>query len=106
MSAHLAERPQNLKSADAQIVDAVVVGAGLGGIYQLYRLLKDGLNVRSFEAADGIGGVWYWNRYPGARVDSHFPFYQYWFSKELWDEAAWLERFPGQPEIERYGTCQ
>jgi cation diffusion facilitator CzcD-associated flavoprotein CzcO len=102
----LAERPQNLKSADAQIVDAVVVGAGLGGIYQLYRLLKDGLNVRSFEAADGIGGVWYWNRYPGARVDSHFPFYQYWFSKELWDEAAWLERFPGQPEIERYGTCQ
>lgn len=102
MSAHSAERPQTLKSADAQIVDAVVVGAGLGGIYQLYRLLQDGLKVRTFEAADGIGGVWYWNRYPGARVDSHFPFYQYWFSKELWDEGAWSERFPGQPEIERY----
>jgi len=85
-----------------QVLDAVVVGAGFGGIYQLYRLLKDGLAVRAFEAADGVGGVWYWNRYPGARVDSHFPHYQYWFSKELWDEGEWTETFPAQPEIERY----
>jgi acetone monooxygenase len=88
--------------ARGEILDAIVVGAGLGGIYQLYRLLNDGLRVKAFEAAEGVGGVWYWNRYPGARVDSHFPFYQYWFAKELWDEAEWSERFPGQPEIERY----
>jgi acetone monooxygenase len=88
--------------SDAELLDAVVVGAGLGGIYQLYRLVKDGLKLKAFEAADGVGGVWYWNRYPGARVDSHFPFYQYWFAKELWDEADWSERFPAQPEIERY----
>jgi acetone monooxygenase (methyl acetate-forming) len=86
----------------AQVLDAVVIGAGFGGIYQLYRLLKDGLQVRSFEAAGGVGGVWYWNRYPGARVDSHFPHYQYWFSKELWDEGDWKETFPAQPEIEQY----
>ncbi len=83
-------------------LDAVVVGAGLAGLYQLYRLLQLGLNVRTFEAANGVGGVWFWNRYPGARVDSHFPFYQYWFSKELWDESDWKERFPGQVEIEDY----
>jgi acetone monooxygenase len=83
-------------------VDVVVVGAGLAGIYQLHRLLEDGLKVRSFEAADGVGGVWYWNRYPGARVDSHFPFYQYWFSKELWDESQWTQHFPDQREIEAY----
>ena len=87
---------------DAQVLDAVVIGAGFGGVYQLYRLLKDGLQVRSFEAAGGVGGVWYWNRYPGARVDSHFPHYQYWFSKELWDEGDWKETFPAQPEIEQY----
>ena len=85
-----------------QVLDAVVIGAGFGGVYQLYRLLKDGLKVRAFEAAPGVGGVWFWNRYPGARVDSHFPYYQYWFSKELWDEGEWTETFPAQPEIERY----
>lgn len=85
-----------------QLADVVVVGAGLSGIYQLYRLLKDGLNVVAFEAASGVGGVWFWNSYPGARVDSHFPHYQYWFSKALWDDADWSERFPAQPEIARY----
>jgi acetone monooxygenase (methyl acetate-forming) len=93
---------KTMNEVSPQVLDVVVVGAGLGGIYQLYRTLKDGLTCRAFEAADGIGGVWYWNRYPGARVDSHFPFYQYWFAKELWDEADWSERFPAQPEIERY----
>ena len=92
----------NAQIDDTTVLDAVVVGAGLGGIYQLYRLAQSGKRVRSFEAGAGLGGVWYWNRYPGARVDSHFPFYQYWFSKELWDEGNWTERFPGQPEIERY----
>ncbi len=87
---------------DLEQLDAVVVGAGLNGIYQIYRLVQQGLNIRAFEAGDGVGGVWYWNRYPGARCDSHFPFYQYWFSKELWDEADWKERFPGQADIEAY----
>ena len=78
------------------------MGAGLNGIYQLYSLVERGLTVRTFEAGEGVGGVWYWNRYPGARCDSHFPFYQYWFSKALWDEADWKERFPGQADIEAY----
>lgn len=94
--------PLKPEHSAGQTVDAVVVGAGLSGIYQLYRLLKDGLTVRAFEAGADVGGVWFWNRYPGARVDSHFPYYQYWFSKELWDETSWTERFPAQPEIERY----
>ncbi len=93
---------EGVSTSTAQVVDAVVVGAGLGGVYQLYRLLKDGLKVRAFEAASGVGGVWFWNRYPGARVDSHFPHYQFWFSKELWDEGEWTETFPAQPEIETY----
>ena len=102
MSQNTTVMPQTTTDIGPAVVDAVVIGAGLGGIYQLYRLLRDGLTVKTFEAADGVGGVWFWNRYPGARVDSHFPFYQYWFAKELWDEANWSERFPAQPEIERY----
>ncbi len=85
-----------------QQVDAVVVGAGFAGLYQLHRLLKQGLNVRSFEAGNGVGGTWYWNRYPGARVDSQSHLYQYWFSDELLAEWNWGERFPAQPETERY----
>jgi acetone monooxygenase (methyl acetate-forming) len=92
----------NSRPGAVETLDAVVVGAGLAGLYQLHRLVQLGLNVRAFEAAEGVGGVWHWNRYPGARVDSHLPFYQYWFSKDLWDEADWTERFPAQPEIERY----
>lgn len=82
--------------------DAVVVGAGLAGLHQLYRLRQLGLNVVAFEASDGVGGVWHHNRYPGARVDSHFPHYQYWFSRDLWEESEWTERFPAQAEIEAY----
>lgn len=82
--------------------DAVVVGAGLAGLHQLHRLLGLGLKVVAFEASDGVGGVWRHNRYPGARVDSHFPHYQYWFSRELWQETDWKQRFPAQPEIEAY----
>ena len=69
MSVSEAPTRQATANPGTQVLDAVVVGAGFGGIYQLYRLLKDGLAVRAFEAADGVGGVWYWNRYPGARVD-------------------------------------
>lgn len=98
---------QVMQRAKPDEVDVVIVGAGLNGLYQTYCLKEKGLSVRTIEAAPDIGGVWYWNRYPGARVDSHFPFYQYFFSQDLWDEAGWQERFPAQPEIERYfhGMC-
>jgi acetone monooxygenase len=87
---------------DLECVDAVVVGAGFAGLYQLYRLLEQGMRVRGFEAGQGVGGTWYWNRYPGARVDSQGYIYQYWFSDELLAEWNWSERFPAQAETERY----
>lgn len=82
--------------------DAIVVGAGIAGLYQLYRLREMGLRVRSIEAAPEVGGTWYWNCYPGARVDSQSYSYQYWFSDELIKEWDWSERFPAQAETERY----
>lgn len=83
-------------------LDAVVVGAGIAGLYQLYRLREMGLSVRGVEAAPEVGGTWYWNCYPGARVDSQSYIYQYWFSDELIQEWDWSERFPAQEETERY----
>ena len=82
--------------------DAIIVGAGIAGMYQLYRLRNLGLKVRIFDGASGVGGTWYWNRYPGARVDSPSYIYQYWFSDEVLDEWDWSQRFPAQPEIDRY----
>ena len=82
--------------------DAIVIGAGMSGLYQLYRLRELGLRVRVFEAGTGVGGTWYWNRYPGARFDSESYSYGYSFSQELLDEWDWSEHFSGQPEIERY----
>ncbi|MEE4146235.1 MAG: NAD(P)/FAD-dependent oxidoreductase [Halieaceae bacterium] len=82
--------------------DAVVVGAGFTGLYQLYKFREQGLKVCVFEAGTGVGGTWYWNRYPGARTDSEARVYQYWFSDELLDEWDWSERFPAQQETERY----
>src|SRR6516164_4936672 len=82
--------------------DAVVVGAGVAGLYQLYRLREQGLSVRAIDAASGVGGTWYWNRYPGARFDSESYIYQYLFSEELYKGWSWSEKFPGQPEIERW----
>ena len=82
--------------------DAIVVGAGLSGMYQLYRLRELGLKVRVFEAGTEVGGTWYWNRYPGARFDSESYSYGYSFSKELLDEWEWSEHFAGQPETLRY----
>jgi cation diffusion facilitator CzcD-associated flavoprotein CzcO len=83
-------------------VDVLVVGAGITGIYQLYRARDAGFSVQLLEAGDGAGGTWYWNRYPGARFDSESYTYAYLFSKELFEEWAWQEHFAGQPEIERY----
>jgi cation diffusion facilitator CzcD-associated flavoprotein CzcO len=83
-------------------VDVLVVGAGVTGIYQLYRAREAGFSVTLLEAGEGVGGTWYWNRYPEARFDSESYTYGYLFSKELWEEWEWSERFAGQPEIERY----
>ncbi len=83
-------------------VDAVIVGAGIAGVYQLYRLRQLGLGARVIEAADGVGGTWYWNRYPGARCDVESLSYSYSFSPELEQEWTWTEKYPTQPEILRY----
>jgi cyclohexanone monooxygenase len=83
--------------------DAVVVGAGFSGLYMLHYLRdKLGLAVRGFEAADGVGGTWYWNRYPGARCDSESYYYCYSFSSDLEQEWVWSSKYPEQPEILRY----
>jgi cation diffusion facilitator CzcD-associated flavoprotein CzcO len=82
--------------------DAIIIGAGMSGLYQLYRLRELGLRVRVFEAGTGVGGTWYWNRYPGARFDSESYSYGYSFSKELLEEWDWSEHFAGQPETLRY----
>ena len=83
--------------------DAVVVGAGFSGLYALHRLRGSlGLNVRLFEAGGGVGGTWYWNRYPGARCDVPSFWYSYSFSEELDQEWSWSEKCSSQAEIERY----
>lgn len=83
-------------------VDAVVIGAGFSGLYMLYRLRELGLSVRVYEAGGGVGGTWYWNRYPGARCDSPSVHYSYSFSSDLEQEWEWTETYPRQPEILRY----
>lgn len=82
--------------------DAIIIGAGISGMYQLYRLRQLGLSVRVFEMGTGVGGTWYWNRYPGARFDSESYSYGFSFSPELLDEWDWTEHFAPQPETERY----
>src|SRR5438270_1442465 len=82
--------------------DAIVSGAVGSGLYQLYKLRELGLKVRVFESGTGVGGTWYWNRYPGARFDSESYSYGYSFSQELLEEWSWAERFAPQPETERY----
>jgi cation diffusion facilitator CzcD-associated flavoprotein CzcO len=83
-------------------VDAVVIGAGFSGLYMLYLLREAGFSTRVYENADGVGGTWYWNRYPGARCDSESIYYNYMFSEELYKEWTWSSRYPEQPEILRY----
>ncbi|HYZ41651.1 MAG TPA: NAD(P)/FAD-dependent oxidoreductase [Stellaceae bacterium] len=82
--------------------DAIVIGAGVSGLYQLYKLRELGLKTRVFETGTAVGGTWYWNRYPGARFDSESWTYGYSFSQELLEEWDWEEHFAGQPETERY----
>jgi cation diffusion facilitator CzcD-associated flavoprotein CzcO len=94
--------PKPSDAADSSDCDAIIVGAGMSGLYQLYRLRELGLRVRVFEAGSNVGGTWYWNRYPGARFDSESYSYGYSFSKELLQEWEWSEHFAGQPETLRY----
>jgi cation diffusion facilitator CzcD-associated flavoprotein CzcO len=93
------------KRSEAAVTDydAVVVGAGFAGMYMLYYL-RDvlGLSARAYEAGDGVGGTWYWNRYPGARCDSESYYYSYSFSDELQQEWVWSSKYPEQPEILEY----
>jgi len=83
-------------------VDAVVVGAGFSGMYQLHRLREMGLSVQVFEVGEDVGGTWYWNRYPGARVDIESMAYSFSFSKELEQDWVWSEKYSPQPELLNY----
>ena len=93
---------QAANTESANQFDAIIIGAGIAGLYELYRLRELGLSVRVYETGTGVGGTWYWNRYPGARFDSESYTYGYSFSEELLQEWDWKEHFAGQPETERY----
>ncbi len=97
----MAERQAATTGSDETVLDALIIGAGFNGAYQLYRLREAGFKVKVVEAGSELGGIWYWNCYPGARVDSHVPNYE--FSMEtLWREWTWTERFPAWDELRRY----
>jgi len=83
-------------------IDAVVVGAGFGGLYMLHRLREAGVSVQGFEAGTDVGGTWYWNRYPGARCDVPSLFYSYTWDEALQKDWRWSEKYAAQPEILAY----
>ena len=88
--------------ASADNFDVIIVGAGISGLYMLYRMRKLGLSTRVIEMGADLGGTWYWNRYPGARCDTDTIEYSYSFDEELQQEWEWPERYPTQPEILTY----
>jgi len=96
------QRQETQPMPQCEQYDAIIVGAGISGLYQLYRLRELGLKVRVLEAGGGVGGTWYWNRYPGARFDSESYSYGFSFSTELLQEWEWSEHFSAQPETLRY----
>ncbi len=100
--ANSSQRTPATNAGAVEHFDAIVIGAGISGLYQLIRLRELGLTARVYEAGGGVGGTWYWNRYPGARFDSESYTYGYSFSEELLQEWDWKEHFSGQPENERY----
>ncbi len=95
-------RGNDVKNQPVKEVDAVILGAGFAGLYMLHQLKSKGFSTIVYETGDGVGGVWYWNRYPGARCDIESIYYNYTFSKELYEEWTWTSRFPEQEEILRY----
>ncbi len=88
----------------SQSLDVAVVGAGFGGLYALHRLRELGFDVRVYEAGSGIGGTWFWNRYPGARCDVESMAYSYAFSPELEHDWDWTDRYANQTEILKYAN--
>ena len=94
--------PTRPEAAAAAGLEAIIIGAGIAGMHQLYRLRELGMRVRVFEAGSDVGGTWYWNRYPGARFDSESWSYGYSFSPELLQEWEWPEHFSAQPDTLRY----
>lgn len=90
--------------ARGEVVDAVVIGAGFGGMYMLHKLKQQGLSVTLLEQGSDLGGTWFWNRYPGARCDIASMEYSYQFSEELQQEWEWSEKYATQPEILRYAN--
>ena len=95
-------RPSTADRKKSAEFDIVIIGAGFSGLYMLHRLRKLGVKIKLFEAAAGVGGTWYWNRYPGCGSDIESLEYSYGFSEELQQEWKWSKRYPGQAEIERY----
>jgi cyclohexanone monooxygenase len=85
-------------------LDVLIVGAGFAGLYLLHRMRQAGLSAHAYEAADGVGGTWYWNRYPGARCDVESMQYSFGWDEDLQQEWKWSERFAGQPELLRYAN--
>ncbi len=90
------------KPANPVELDVAIVGGGLAGLYAIYRMRKEGLKIRAYEAGSGVGGTWFWNRYPGARCDTESLQYTYSFDDTLREEWVWPERYPTQPEILKY----
>src|SRR6195952_2738891 len=101
---HMSDGKQTSRGHVPGEIDVVIVGAGFGGMYMLHRLRGLGLSAIVFDVASGVGGTWYWNRYPGARCDVESMQYSYSFSEELQQEWEWSKLFAGQPEILRYAN--
>jgi len=95
---------QSAAGKGTETYDVVVVGAGFAGMYMLHRLRGQGMTARVYEQGSGVGGTWYWNRYPGARCDVESMQYSYSFSDELQKEWDWSERYAPQPEILKYAN--
>lgn len=91
-----------MPSDEHQTFDAIVIGAGITGIYQAFQLRQLGFSVRGYDAADDVGGTWYWNRYPGCRLDTESYAYGYFCLTDIISDWTWTERFAGQPELLRY----
>ncbi|NKB59695.1 MAG: NAD(P)-binding protein [Alphaproteobacteria bacterium] len=89
-------------SMDESDLDVIIIGAGVGGLYAIHKLRQQGLKIRAYEAGDGVGGTWFWNRYPGCRCDVESMEYSYSFDDDLQQEWKWPERYGTQPEILRY----
>ncbi|KAF2475002.1 FAD/NAD(P)-binding domain-containing protein [Lindgomyces ingoldianus] len=100
-SANSLNKTNGVYSAEVQELDVLVVGAGFGGVYQLKSFRDHGYRVKLVEAGTDYGGVWYWNRYPGARVDTTIPLYEF-SDPDLWKDWTWRQRFPGSAELRAY----